>query len=494
MTRARDPGPADARSGTRPRRDISSTRTGLAAIAFIIFALVALTAGPGLTGRALDTLRADTDSTSGRAQRLLDELNLLDLQGIVEHQNMRYANTPGAVTRYQAIRVQQDARIRDLIPLAQRAGPATYDHAIALQQLVGRWNEAPDARAAGKMNEREFAALMPHVVAVRDSVLTEMRELTDDFRDAASRDQVAGGVLIRRERGVALTVGGLAILAVMALVWFAWHDRRLTTELARALDEEARLRAEAEQRRRDLERVTESRTRLMRGFTHDVKNPIGAADGFLQLLQDGILDPLSEKQAHAVGRTRNLLDTALRLIADLLDVARTETGDLHVRAEPIDVTGIARALVEEYRPLAARKGLELLIEDGDNAVLAESDPLRVRQVMGNLVSNAVKYTPHGRVVVRAREHDPRRVVIEVTDSGPGIPHDKRKLLFQEFVRLDPSAAPGAGVGLAISRRIALALRGDITVASTPGAGSTFTLWLPAAATLPAPRAYAANPA
>jgi signal transduction histidine kinase len=472
-------------AGQRQVGKISSTRLALVAISFIVFALLALAIGPGLTGRALDTLRAGTDSTTGKAQRILGDLNLLVLEAIVEHQNLRLGSAAGSASRYRSVRAAQDARLDELLPLARRVGPATTEHAVALQQLMRRWSEAPDARASGRMDERRFVALLPRVVAQRDSVFATLHELTDDIRDAQSREQAVGGTLIRRERGVSLTVGVLAILALVALVWFARHDRRLTHELERALDEEARLRAEAEERRRDLEKVTESKNRLMRGFTHDVKNPIGAADGFLQLLQDGILDPLSERQQHAVSRSRSLLASALRLISDLLEVARAETGDIEVNAEPMDLVGIARDLVEEYRPLAAQKGLRLSIEHVERPLHAHSDPVRVRQVLGNLISNAVKYTDRGQVVVRCREpasgtagNGASRVGVEVSDTGPGIPADKRELLFQEFVRLDPGSAPGAGVGLAISRRIAHALHGDITVESVPGTGSTFVLWLP----------------
>jgi signal transduction histidine kinase len=474
----------DRRRGHR----ISSTWLALAAIGFVIVALLTLTIGPGLTGMALDALRADSDSTSGKAQEILGELNQLILQGIVEHQNLRLVGASPSMARYRTARAAEEAKLGELISVARRAGPATLEHATELRRLARRWHAVPDARAAGHMDDRRFVAILPSVIAQRDSVFAELRELADDFRDSAARDQEAGGTLIRRERGVSLTVGVLAILAVISLVWFARHDRQLTRELERALDEEARLRAEAEERRRDLEQVTESRNRLMRGFTHDVKNPIGAADGFLQLLQDGILDPLSERQQHAVSRSRILLASALRLIGDLLDVARAETDRLDVRFERLDVVAIASDLVEEYRPLAVQKGLRLSIESPARQAVVHSDPVRVRQVLGNLISNAVKYTEHGEVMVRVREPAARhdgdgapRIGVAVSDTGVGIPAEKRELLFQEFVRLDPTSAEGAGVGLAISRRIAQALRGDITVESEAGRGSTFVLWLPGVA-------------
>jgi signal transduction histidine kinase len=116
-----------------------------------------------------------------------------------------------------------------------------------------------------------------------------------------------------------------------------------------------------------------------------------------------------------------------------------------------------------------------------------SDPNRIRQILGNLVSNAVKYTGSGgHVMVKVHERvddgapaPGQWIAVDVSDTGPGIPRDKQDQLFREFTRLDPRAAKGAGLGLAISRRIARLLGADITLRSEVGKGSTFTLWLPA---------------
>ena len=120
------------------------------------------------------------------------------------------------------------------------------------------------------------------------------------------------------------------------------------------------------------------------------------------------------------------------------------------------------------------------------SLVIESDAARVRQILANLVSNAVKYTqPTGRIFVAARvalagemSWRGRWVAVTVTDNGPGIQWEKQALVFREFARFDPGAAAGSGIGLAISRRLARALGGDITFTSAPGVGSTFTLWLP----------------
>ncbi|MGH9456097.1 MAG: PAS domain-containing sensor histidine kinase [Thermoanaerobaculia bacterium] len=257
-------------------------------------------------------------------------------------------------------------------------------------------------------------------------------------------------------------------------------------ERERLLERERQARSEADRERRNLEGVTESRARLMRGFTHDVKNPIGAADGNAQLLEGGMFGELSEGPRDSVQRIRHSLRASLRLIEDLLDLAQAEAGQIRFERASTDVGQAARDVAKEFEAQASAAGLALDVRAPDD-LHTDTDPTRLRQILANLLSNAVKYTPQGRVTVDAdarRDGDAPRpgewIVVSVTDTGPGIPADKREQIFLEFTRLEPEAQPGSGVGLAISRRIARLLGGDITVESEIGGGSTFTLWLPRA--------------
>jgi signal transduction histidine kinase len=242
------------------------------------------------------------------------------------------------------------------------------------------------------------------------------------------------------------------------------------------------LLTDTERRREELEQVIKSRNRLMRGFTHDLKNPIGAADGHASLLEDGLLGDLAEEQLNSIRRIRASLASALKLIDSLNEFARAESGRLELRVAPTQIIEIARELAEQYR--GAAEQAEVLIDLELNRVpIIHTDDDRVRQILGNLLSNAIKYTgPGGRLCVRtdvrASELSPSCVVLEVEDTGIGIPQDKMHMLFEEFERIDPSVKPGIGLGLAISRRVARALGGDVTVTSNRGVGSTFTLWLP----------------
>jgi signal transduction histidine kinase len=251
--------------------------------------------------------------------------------------------------------------------------------------------------------------------------------------------------------------------------------------------------------RRELEVVMESRARLMRGFTHDVKNPLGAGDGFLSLLEDDLMGPLTEKQKETVGRVRRSIGSAVELINELIEIAKTETGELVIERAVVDLRTVAMEIVEEYRAQAEAKQLMIELSAQDALDAVQSDPTRIRQVLGNLVSNAVKYTNRGRIVVSAGlraadaahvglEHeradaadpDERWAILEVTDTGPGIPREHMHLLFQEFTRMAPAGVEGAGLGLAISQRLARAMGGRISVESEVDQGSRFTLWLPLA--------------
>ncbi len=239
---------------------------------------------------------------------------------------------------------------------------------------------------------------------------------------------------------------------------------------------------DTERRREEMEQLIKSRTRLMRGFTHDLKNPIGAADGHAALLEDGVLGNLTEDQLRSVGRIRSSLANALKLIDSLNEFARAETGKLELRIAPTQVIEIARELAEQYRATAEQAQVMLDLELVKVPIISSDDD-RVRQILGNLLSNAIKYTESGgRICVRtdrrASDVSDNCVVVEVEDTGIGIPEEKFHMLFEEFERIDPTVKPGIGLGLALSRRIARALGGEITVKSVRGQGSTFTLWLP----------------
>src|SRR5690606_25624071 len=194
------------------------------------------------------------------------------------------------------------------------------------------------------------------------------------------------------------------------------------------------------------------------------------------------------QQREILGRVRHGIGAAVEIVSDLLELSRAEAGQLEIQAAPTDVAPILAAAADDHQFQAEEQRIVLECEVPRQLPRIPTDAQRVRAILGNLVSNALKYTPAGgRVAVSATvtEDGPRGsgrwLALSVADTGPGVAPEDRERIFEEFYRVDATAAAahGLGLGLAISRRVARALGGDITVESELGRGSTFTLWLPA---------------
>ena len=258
------------------------------------------------------------------------------------------------------------------------------------------------------------------------------------------------------------------------------------------------LAEEAERGRRALAESAAARATLMRGVTHDLKNPLGAAQGYAALLSDSMFGPLGEEQRRIIGRIRGLIGGTISTIQDLLELSGTTASDLPVAVEPTDIAALTADAVADHVAMARSAGLELRMAPPPPLPPIATDPRRVRQAIGNLLSNAIKYTPmsagpfeHGPageiIVSMMMDGDgagPLRspaAAISVRDTGPGIPEEHQARIFDEFYRVpdDRHQTEGSGIGLAISRRSMRRLGGDITMQSVPGKGATFTIWLPA---------------
>jgi signal transduction histidine kinase len=327
--------------------------------------------------------------------------------------------------------------------------------------------------------DREIGAQIHRVIGAGQPALISATLVEGGLRERAiviplgESDTPVGAVIAFESSRARFTRDDLAWAGILG------HVASLSYAKVRLLDE-------ARDGRARLERVMESRGRLMRGFSHDVKNPLGAADGYAALLQDGIYGAVTSEQISSIARVRDAIQHALSLIDDLHELARAETGHLDIRPVPVDVATLVLASGDEYRAAAAAKHLEFIVDVETGLPSIETDPERVQQVVGNLLSNAIKYTRSGAVILRARleardvsrHAEVAHVVIEIEDSGPGIPPDKQAFIFDEFARLSGERHTGAGLGLAISRHVADALGCRLTVKSPAGKGATFALCIP----------------
>ena len=474
------------RKASRGRKSRWRRRIPLFAFVFVIFALVAEAIIPPLMVREFGTALEVSDQTFGQARRLVRELRFLFEHQVAEMRGLVFTGDPRFLESYREARVEEEEASARLEPLVRQFGPTAVMQFEEVREASAQWHELGDSVARGEISPEVYFRQSSEQLERHVSTLLATERLEreiDRVADVYFDDIYA---TIARQLILSLIFTGLALISAVLVGWFWWRQTTLTRELAEAAGEEHRLRTESELGRAELERVTESRSRLMRGFSHDVKNPLGAAIGYLQLLEEGVMGELTEQQEQGISKARRSIGAAIDLIDDLLALARTESGEIGIERAPTDLRAVARDAAEQFRAQAVAEGLELEVEAPEGLPVIESDATRIRQIVGNLLSNAVKYTDEGRVTlrvdVRSGRHAPgpgKWIAIDVEDTGPGIPEDQQELLFHEFTRLSTGEGKrGAGVGLAISRRIARALGGDITVDSEVGRGSTFTLWLP----------------
>jgi signal transduction histidine kinase len=235
-----------------------------------------------------------------------------------------------------------------------------------------------------------------------------------------------------------------------------------------------------EARTAEAEEANRAKADFLANMSHDLRTPLNAIIGYVDLLETGVHGEVEDKQLHDIGRIKRSANHLRALITDVLEFAKIEAGQLQVTAEdvPMDaVVGEVRPLVE---PQAASKGLTLKTSCA-SGLIARGDREKVDQILVNLLGNAIKYTDAGgRVEVECRR-DGKWILTEVRDTGAGIPPNMREMIFSPFVQVESQGHRGndrgVGLGLAISRELARAMGGDISVRSDLGQGSTFTLRL-----------------
>lgn len=233
------------------------------------------------------------------------------------------------------------------------------------------------------------------------------------------------------------------------------------------------------------EEANHAKTAFLAAMSHELRTPLNAINGFSQLLLLNHKEPLPEAQRQQVDTIRRAGQHLLKLIEDILDLAKIEGGHLSVTPEPLSLTDVAAEACEGLAELAAQAGVTLHAGDLDHALpLVLADPTRVVQVVVNLISNAIKYNrPGGSVHVSVRMLPECRVSLSVRDTGHGIPPERQGQVFEPFNRLgaELGGVEGTGIGLALSRTLTELMGGSLAFVSTPGEGSTFWIELPAVA-------------
>jgi PAS domain S-box-containing protein len=342
---------------------------------------------------------------------------------------------------------------------------------------IASWNrgaERINGYSASEIIGRHFSVFYPQVdVDARKPAY----ELEVAARDGHFEDE---GIRLRKD-GTAFW-SNVIITAVRepdgTLIGFAKVTRDLTERRA------AEQRAIADARRvAESEHANSAKMQFLTAMSHELRTPLNAIGGYTDLLSMGLGGPITPEQLDYLDRIRRSQQHLMAIISDLLNFSRIEAGHVTYDITPILLPQILDVVVTMVEPQSLAKGVRVKREDNGAHAIALGDRSKVAQILVNVLSNAIKFTNAGGRVTVDITANAKTASIAVADTGCGIAADKLESIFEPFVQIGrslSSAHEGTGLGLAISRDLAYAMNGDLTVTSTEGVGSTFTLTLPLA--------------
>jgi signal transduction histidine kinase len=277
-----------------------------------------------------------------------------------------------------------------------------------------------------------------------------------------------------------LTLFVLLSIFVSRLTGSLRESEARSTATARELEHtNARLQAAAA----EADQANRAKGEFLATMSHELRTPLNAIAGYVELMEMGLRGPVTEQQRTDLARIRHSQQSLLSIINDILNFARLESGRVEYQIGDVPLAQVLAGLEPLIDPQVQAKGLRCEMQDAGPALRVRADAEKLQQILLNLLSNAIKFTDPGGTVALASEARPERVLVRVRDTGRGIPQDKLEAIFEPFTRVESAhtrTTEGTGLGLAISRDLARAMGGDLTVESTPGEGSVFTLALPRA--------------
>jgi two-component system, sensor histidine kinase len=351
------------------------------------------------------------------------------------------------------------------------AGVELRDVLQELRSFIAEADRLLGPGAPAAVDAQALQALWPRVQELGPKV----RALVLEGSHGLSNQAAVRNTALRQTNRTTIALTVLLALAAFGFAVLALSQFRRLEQRRRSLEH---LTVELRAARSRAEAASDSKSVFLANMSHEIRTPLQGVLGMLALLADSALDP---RQRARLNTARESADHLLLILNDILDLAKLEAGKLATTVQAVDVRALTAEVEALMRAQAHAKGLAMTVHvDAGIPPWLQLDQTRVRQILLNLCSNAIKFTASGHIALRVGTAD-GRLRLEVEDTGIGIDAPTLAQLFQRFGRGDESRARrhgGAGLGLEISRQLARLMGGDIEVASTPGKGSTFVLSLP----------------
>ena len=357
-------------------------------------------------------------------------------------------------------------RDRNPVTVDSVAAPVNVAEDVAdiLEQIDRKETSAARSRREAVSKEMQDLQLVNAQLAIRSA-----KQLGDVYRRERDSMQQTIDKAMETSRTLLWQIALLAAVAIataVVLSYYIWRDTR----------RERIYREELEEANEKIQRAMDQRERLLLTITHDIKAPAASISGFIDLMTDYVDNQYGRSCLQNIKHSATHLS---QLVASLLDYQRLENGNLEMHPVTFSPSDLLRECVEGMRPLAAQKSLEVKSTANIPDALYSGDAFRIRQILDNLLGNAVKYTDEGTIDVSASVSTANVLTVAVKDTGRGMTYEETQKAFRAFTRLDSShGVDGTGLGLSITRELTKLLGGRIVLQSAVGKGSTFTVTIP----------------
>ncbi len=383
---------------------------------------------------------------------------------------------PDYEERWSNLEPHQRRYLQKLLEFSELDSPSTVttqtlDSLVEQVKTVLIDFEAADRRYRQSLRAGESELLSSEIEI--NSQLRNLLSAIEEEERQASNEQVHEAREIVRETSRTIAILGAASFLVILIFLFL---------VIKDVSRSQRYRKELEDAKQYTETLLKSREQFMATVTHDLRSPLNTVEGYTDLLQN---TPLNTTQQEYLRQLKNSSAYILRLVNDLLDMAKLEAGKMTIELLPFNPKNLIEDTVQNTIPARLSKSVEIKVEvDPALNRNVKSDPFRIRQIITNLVTNAIKFTQKGEVLIKAslnNEGVQSRMILAVKDTGIGISREKKEQIFEEFSQEDSSIEKrfgGSGLGLAITKKLTELLHGEITLRSEPGVGSEFVVVIP----------------